>query len=139
MSAEFDRAMNRLIADINVAIEDSLDEVAESIKTKAVNSTLFKGTGQLRRSIKVINEGPHRRSVIADTPYAGFVEFGNNQNGDFIYPKNGKVLTFQSGGGRVFATKIRAHGPIPFMTKAAEQTQEEALTIFSNHLSRVLG
>ncbi len=129
---------NHVIAHLPGAIESALDKIGQEGQKHASNSTLYKSTGHLRKNIKVIQEGQLAKALVADTPYAGYVEFGNNQQGDRIYPKHAKALRFVVDGEVIFRKWVKAHGPIPFMTQAREQMIHYAPTALHDAISSLM-
>lgn len=134
---DFINALNRLGAHFDNAVSDALDEIAEDAQANAKASTLFKGSS-LRNAIKVISNGQLSRTVLADKDYAGYVEYGNNQEGPYIYPKKAKCLHFWANGNEVFTKKVRSHGPLPFMQNARDITINKIPSIISKHLRKII-
>ena len=137
---DFSKALAAMLALVPDGVERGLDRVASEIRDEAKRSTRFKdGPGAaLRNSIGFVASGELARTVMADKDYAPYVEFGNNQSGEYIYPKNGKALAFQGSGGTVFAKRVRAHGPLPFMMDAVERVSPRASGLVSEELASAL-
>lgn len=117
---DFAASCEHLIANLAGAMDTALDKIGKIGQASAAGSTLYKGNGNLRKNIKYVENGQFTKSVVADTPYAGYVEFGNNQQGSIIHAKNAKALRFVVNGEVIFRKWVRAHGPLPFMAKARE-------------------
>lgn len=134
--SDFSKSLRILMSKLPAALDAAVHEVATEVQTRAASSTLFKdGTGNLRSSIRILKSGDLARTVLADRDYAFYVEMGNDPGGGYIHPR-GKVLRFQaSGGGVVFAKRVRAHGPLPFMGSASTATQPLIEGIVSKHLA----
>lgn len=84
-------------------------------------------TGLLRASIhsEVNLSGAEINGlVIADAPYAAFVESGTGiygPTGQPIRPKNGKFLVFETSEGTVFAKEVSGRRATPFMAPALSE------------------
>jgi hypothetical protein len=54
--------------------------------------------------------------------HAGFVEFGNDPGGGYIYPKKGKLLAFENHKGEiVFAKRVRAALPTNIVSRSVRE------------------
>ena len=117
-----------------------MDEIADVAKNNARATTLFKGSpdGGLRAAIRIIANGSLSRTVLADKDYAGYVEYGNNQRGPYIYPVKAKALHFFVNGTEVFAKRVRSHGPLPFFEQAEKFTINKIPGIIKKHLKEIL-
>lgn len=136
---EFQDAIKSIINGLPGAIQKSLDELATIAVSNAKSSTLFRNrSGNLRNKINFTRDGEFSRIVLADTPYACFVEFGNNQNGPIIRPKNKKALRFTIDGQVLFRKFVRAHGPLPFMDNARKQVESMADMIVSSNIQSLI-
>lgn len=126
-----------IIAELPAVIDKTLDEIGQIGQRSAASSTLYKGNGHLRKSIKLLKDGELAKTLIADTSYSGYVEFGNNQSGDRIYAK-GKALRFVIDGETIFRKSVKAHGPIPFMGQAREQMILQAPQIIRDNIDALM-
>lgn len=130
-------AAQHIVNNLPSAIDSALDKIGAEGQKHAASSTLYKGSN-LRKNIKVVEDGQLAKSLVADTGYAYYVEFGNNQQGDRIYPKKAKALRFVVDGEVIFRKWVKAHGPIPFMTQAREQMIHYAPTALHDALSDLM-
>jgi hypothetical protein len=137
---EFIAALRKAEQQFIPTINEALDEIAEIAQQKAKSTTLFGGsaTGGLRGSINIHKNGSFSRMVLAEKDYAGYVEYGNNQKGPYIYPIKAKALHFWINGREIFAKKVRSHGPLPFMNDAKEYTIKKIPGILAKHLGKIL-
>lgn len=135
--SQFVNALQNIINDLPNAVEASLDEIGRVGEAHAKATTLYKGNN-LRNNTKFVSEGEFTKAVVADTPYAGYVEFGNNQQGDKIYPKHAKALRFEVEGQVIFRKWVRAHGPLPFMSQARDEMVSQGTGIIEKHLANLL-
>ena len=118
--SDFVTTCEHLISQLPSAMDSALDKIGKVGQQSASTSNLYKSTGHLRKNIKYVENGQLDKAVVADTNYAGYVEFGNNQQGSIIKPKKAKALRFVVNGEVIFRKWVRAHGPIQFMSKARE-------------------
>jgi HK97 gp10 family phage protein len=134
--SSFSSEIKQVSSALMSAVDKATNDVAKEIQRRAATSTLFKGTSSgLRDSIKIINSGFMSRTVLADKDYAWYVEFGNNHHGQYIQA-HGKSLKFISNGTVVFAKRVKAHGPMPFMANAAQETEPLVEAIFAAEFSK---
>jgi len=121
-------------------VENSLEDIAKVAQQQAKSSHLFGGSvnGGLRAAIKILSNGRFSRTVLADKDYAGYVEYGNNQKGPYIYPIRAKALHFFMNGKEIFAKRVRAHGPLPFMDEAKQYTIKKIPSIITKHIKEIL-
>lgn len=132
-------ALSAIRSELPGVVASSLDTLAEIGVTNAKSSRLFKDqTGALRRRIQFLRDGDTARTVIADTNYAGYVEFGNGPPGSKIYPKKAKALRFNLDGQIVFRKWVRAHGPLPFMGNARNLMVSFIPDLFSSNIERMI-
>jgi hypothetical protein len=135
----FSKALSGIRSELPSVIERSLTTLAEIGATNAKSSRIFKNrTGNLRKNIKFTVDGEYARSVIADTGYAFYVEFGNNQKGDKIYPKRAKALRFVIDGEVIFRKWVKSHGPLPFLGPARELVVSMAPVILGGDVERLI-
>lgn len=139
-SSKLIAALKGISNELDSVISSSLDTLAEIGASNARSSRLFKNrSGTLRREIKFTRDGEMARRVIADTNYAGYVEFGNRPGGtgQRIYPKRAKALRFEVDGKVIFRKWVRSHGPLPFMGKARDLMVSFIPDLFENNLGRL--
>jgi hypothetical protein len=134
------KAILAIAEGLEPATEQALDTLAEIGVTNARSTRLFKDqSGKLRKQIKLIPAGKLARSIIADTPYAPYVELGNRPNGtgQYIYPVKAKALRFVVNGEVIFRRRVKAHGPLPFMGTAHKLLLSFLPDHFINAFSRL--
>lgn len=131
-------SLQRIQAELPGAINRALDGLSEIAVSNAKSSTLFKGNGPLRKTIAFKKAGEFARDVIAPVSYAAYVEFGNNQNGPIIRPKNARALRFRINGKIVFRKWVRAHGPLPFMNNARIHSMKFIPDLFNIEINRII-
>lgn len=78
------------------------------------------------------------RTVIADTSYAGYVEFGNGPPGGKIYPKRAKALRFVIDGKVLFRKWVRTSKPRPFMGNARTLMVSFIPDLFNSSIGRMI-
>lgn len=132
------KALNKIASTLPSAVDKAMDQVAALGTANAKGTTRFRAGGKLRKETKFVNDGFLAKSVIADTGYAFYVEFGNNQKGSIIRAK-GKALRFVIDGKVIFRKSVKAHGPLPFMNDARNAMIEAAPSIISTAISNVIG
>ena len=137
---DFIAALNKAHSQFAAKVEDALEDMAEVAQQHAKSTTLFGGrvNGGLRAAIRILSNGRFSRTVLADKDYAGYVEYGNNQKGPYIYPVHAKALHFFMNGKEIFAKKVRAHGPIPFMEEAKQYTIKKIPSIIAKNIKEIL-
>lgn len=113
-------AAQHIVNNLPSAIDSALDKIGAEGQKHAASSTLYKGSN-LRKNIKVVEDGQLAKSLVADTGYAYYVEFGNNQQGDRIYPKKAKALRFVVDGEVIFRKWVKAHSGKHFMEAARNE------------------
>ena len=104
----------------------ALRRTAEKAAQFASKSGLYRHrTGQLSKSIrpKLVND-THAQAA-ATAKHAAWVENGNTfrTGAAFIYPKHSKFLKFSIDGSTIFARRVKASKPRPFMAEAARKTE----------------
>lgn len=107
-------------------VVQALQRSAEKAAQTASKSGLFVNrTGRLQKSIGHKMTGKFRASTSASAKHAAWVEHGNTfrSGAKYIYPKNGKFLKFSIDGKTVFARRVKASKPRPFMAEAARKTE----------------
>lgn len=137
--SDFCKALEAIRNALPVTVERSLNTIAEVGVSNAKSSTLFKDrTGALRRRIQFLNDGALARTVIADTNYAGYVNFGNGPPGTKIFAKRKKVLRFEIDGVMIFRKWVRAHKPLPFMNNARDMMVSLAPIILGSDIEQLI-
>ncbi len=123
----------RLQASISQAVETLGQRGAELARA----SPLFKGNA-LRKATQFHRVDWFQGFVLADKPYAFYVEEGNNQLGPRIYPRFAKALHFFIDGQEFFRKSVKAHGPLPFMGNARDQLEREATAIIEAEIAKAI-
>lgn len=133
-AVEYFNKLNTYLPEIAINI---IEELAQIGQKAASTSTLFKEHSEsgLKHNIKIIKSGKFVREVLADKWYAYFVEYGNNQKGQFIRPVRAKALRFISNGQLIFSKKVKAHGPIPFMHNAKDIVEKMIVSVGEKHIN----
>lgn len=128
--------LNSLAKDLSAASGEPFKQVAQDLVQSAGQQVLAyaqayapRKTGRLMNSIS-LEVGNLSATVRANTPYAGYDEFGTGPRGEFpgspivITPKRAKYLRFTTRDGRVIYTKkvvSRGMAPRPFLRPALER------------------
>jgi hypothetical protein len=120
------------------ALEEAVNELGEFGIQQARSANLFKASDAFKANIKSNPINKFELEVESHSPHSYWLEEGNNQKGAYIYPVNGKVLRFQVGGKTVFAKKVRAHGPLPFMSNAKDEVEKKYVEIVEKHLNGII-
>lgn len=131
------KALSKLIKQFEPAVEKALDKISKVAQDHARATNLFKGH-VLKDNIIILKNGALARTVLANKDYAGYVEYGNNQQGPYIYPVRAKALRFFVNGTEVFTKRVRSHGPIPFMQAASEYAESKSTEIIEKILGELL-
>lgn len=116
------------------AVKEALDESSQIIAFFA--AAIAKGS--LKKSIEWRSSSENSREIFSNKEYAFYQEFGNNQKGAYITPKNKKALSFVIAGKQIFAKKVKTHGPIPFMSEGAKKAESKIHSIFNEILHKRL-
>jgi len=120
--------------EINDAAEQTLKDAAEFARTEALSTTKFKVSTGFKQATQFHPLSKTSGFILADKPYAIYLEEGNNQGGPYIYPRNAKALHFVANGKDVFAKKVRSHPGYWFMQDASDKLDNEIDTMFQNNL-----
>ena len=119
------------------AAEKTLAEAGALGVQLARNTNKFR-IGKLHDAIGFYPIDKYSGFVIADKPYAYWLEYGNDQGGPYIYPKTAKALHFFVDGQEVFAKKVRSHGPYWFMRDSQEEVIDAIPEMFLKNLKEQL-
>jgi len=134
----FTHGLRQLAQRIDTQLQAAVQTLGERGAELAKETTLFHNQGPLRQATQFRRTQDFQGIVIADKPYAYWLEAGNNQQGSVIRPKFAKALHFKVAGQEVFAKSVKAHGPLPFMDNARNQLEKEANQIIQQHLAAAL-
>jgi Bacteriophage HK97-gp10, putative tail-component len=131
MPAEF----QKLFQQFERAAELTLKEAGELGVETAQDTNKFK-IGKLKDAIQFHPIDKLSGFVLADKPYAHWLEDGNDENGPFIVATNAKCLHFYVDGDEVFAKKVKSHGPYHFMQDSQDKVVEELPAIFEKNFNK---
>lgn len=134
-------ALKNIANALDAAVRDALADTGRAGERSVKQTHWFKDqTGKLRRQTQFHLEGSNWGALVANTGYAAFIENGNRPSGlgKYIYPRKAHALRFTIGGTVIYARKVRAHGPLPFMKTAADVMRHSARGIFAEHLNKVI-
>ena len=122
-----------------------LEEVCEATLIEAGNlavdiarsTTLFHHGNAFDEGIKFIQHNKYQGTVVSEASYSEWLEYGNNEQGPFIYPVTAKALHFFINGEEIFVSKVKSHGPLPFMEQTENIILNELPTIFERNRTRL--
>lgn len=127
---------------LGVLVLHALQKASEAAAQAASKSGLFVNrTGRLQKSIDHKMLGKFRARTSAKAKHAAWVEHGNTfkTGAQYIYPKNGKFLKFHIDGRTVFARRVKASKPRPFMNEAARKTEPLFVRLCNEAIQRMFG
>jgi hypothetical protein len=105
----------------------------------ARSTNLFKHGADFDSQITWQQEDEFHGKIVSGAEYSNYLEYGNNQEGDRIYPVHAKALHFWINGEEVFAKSVKAHGPLPFLEQAKDYIDAAAPYWFEGYLDTILG
>lgn len=114
-----------------------LQTIGESIRNEAADTKAFKHGTKFDNNIITKPYGRHGQLVWSKSKWSGWLEFGNNQGGPYIYPRTAKALHFYIGGNEIFAKRVRSHGPLKFMEPAVDKVMPEVPEMFASCWNQV--
>jgi len=131
-------ALRHAASNFESAIDDALSETA------AKGAQLAQDTGRavfhsysakgLISKIQPLRNSAFQHSIIADAPYASWVEHGRG----WIFPVRAKALRFIVDGKAVFAAYARPSQPKPFMQPTADKLQGGLIDeIVAKHINQL--
>lgn len=108
---------------IRRAVMSEMDKAADDVKMK-MREYAPVDTGNLRDSITVVKTGEEYQIGPVNVPYARAQEYGARPH--VIIAKPGRVLVFNVGGQKKFATKVNHPGnkPHPYIRPAADWARQ---------------
>jgi hypothetical protein len=118
--------------------ENTLSKAGKLGVEEARHTKLFKHGNSFDEKIQFTPHGANQGTVESGAEYSGYLEYGNNQNGDMIYPVAANVLHFFANGQEVFTRHVRAHGPLPFMANAADKVEEELPHLWAAEFDKLI-
>jgi hypothetical protein len=121
------------------AIDDGLSEAATkgAAIAKDVGAKHFKhaSASGLLSKIKPMRASAFQHSILADAPYASYVEFGRG----WVFPVKAKALRFVIDGQVIFAKSAKPSKPVSFMGAAATELQNGLLDrIMAQHIAALI-
>lgn len=127
-------ALRKLLDKLPQAENEALEAVASTVQEQAIQNY---GSYKLARHVVILN-GDSLRTVLVNKDYAFYLEEGNNQRGDYIYPKRSKLLRFKINGKTIFAPRVKAYlGKHLFeksVNEAEPRMQDQIVNIFSRYV-----
>lgn len=132
-------SLEKITHQIEEAAEKALENAGKRGVQLAQQTTLFKTSNSFKQAIQFHPISKYSGFVLADKPYAQYLEEGNPSQGFVIRPRNAKVLHFFINGKEIFTTKSTAHGPLPFMQQAATKLETELPDIFADAFNSIFG
>jgi hypothetical protein len=133
--------LHKSIANLHNGLESALgkalQEVAEQGANVARTQHEYKSHGGngLEANTVAYKNSALDQGIIANKPYASWVEYGNGPAGSRIYPVSAKALHFVVNGQEVFAKSVKASAPKPFMAKALSFVNQSGANIVHDHLN----
>jgi len=136
--SSFITSLNKISNNLPKLFDEIADEIAQQFQQRVIANThrLFKhnGANGIASSINIIDNGSFSRTVIADKNYAYYVEYGNQQKGEYIYPVNKLALRFYVNGQVVFAKKAKTYPGTHFFGSALQEFKPTINQIIINRL-----
>lgn len=138
--SKFRQQMQKLQDGLQQVVSQGLQEIAEQGAKTAREQKEFKshGTGGLEDAIQAYRNSALQQGILANKPYASWVEYGNGPAGSKIYPTSAKALHFYIDGKEVFAKYVTASAPKPFMSKAVSFVNQSGEQIMARHLNNFI-
>lgn len=128
-SAGFENALSE-------GLQDAAEQGAQVARTQIGYTP--RGNPGLRERTVAYKNSALDQGIIANTPYAAWVEYGNGPPGSKIYPRKSSCLHFFSNGEEVFVKWVKASVPHPFMANALTFEQGNAADIVAKHIHNFL-
>lgn len=138
MISNLDNLIISLQTNIEIAAHNTLLEAGQLGQEAARTTKLFKNNGPLRDATNFHPIDKFSGFVLADKSYAHWLEDGNDPGGGFIYPTKSKFLHFFVNGEEIFAKKVRAHGPLPFMSDAETKVETNIESIWEKNFDKAI-
>ena len=122
------------------ALEKALQEVAEQGAQVARTEREYQShsASGLESATVAYKNSAFNQGIIANKPYASWVEYGNGPPGSRIYPIHAKALHFTINGQEVFAKSVKASAPKPFMAKAVSFINRSGAQIVADSINDYL-
>jgi hypothetical protein len=138
MFKDLEAAVQSLQVELLETEEKTLQEAGQFAVKMALNTNKFRVSSTFRAATKFHQVTKTTGFVLADKPYAEYLEFGNNAKGAYIYPRVTKALHWISGGKDIFVKKVRSHPGYYFMENAGQQLDANMEKIFLDNLNKTL-
>jgi hypothetical protein len=135
--SDIDNAFNLILKNITVAAENTIVKASELAIKEARATKLFKHGAKFDEQIQYHSINSTSGEVVSGAPYSGWLEFGNDPGGGYIYPKTANKLRFFANGNIVFANRVRAHKPFPFFNNAAKVVSRSLTDIFNSEFRKL--
>lgn len=129
--------LQRIQRELEKVSHNTLRKAGELGVKAARNTKLFKHGNNFEQKIQFQPEGSYQGKVESGAEYSGYLEYGNNQGGEIIYPKVANVLHFFANGEEVFVKHVKAHGPLPFMDQAADEVEEKLPELWAEEFDKL--
>jgi hypothetical protein len=118
--------------------EATLNE-AGKLGVETIRATdLFRHGANFDNQVVFYAHNQFEGEVVSEAPYSEYLEFGNNEGGEYIYPVNAKALHFYVNGEEIFAKKVRSHAGYFFAEKASEVVEEALPEIWETEFNKVI-
>lgn len=132
----FYRLVEEVTNEVERALHQTLLDAGQLGQETARDTNLFKNTGPLRDATNFKTIDQFSGFVLADKPYAQYLEYGNPYEGFVIKPVNAKALHFFSNGEEFFVKSSTAHGPLPFMENAQHKVEEDIEKLWEHNFDK---
>lgn len=133
---DFLKGIDRFIAELEGATQQTVKHLSELAVAEAQNTTAF--NNKLKDATQFKMSGSFASEVFDSREYAFYLEEGNNQAGDRIYPVNAKALHFFINGQEIFAKSVRAHAGYHFVESGRNIAANHIESIFSHYLGEII-
>ncbi len=123
-TSALDRAAAQFKREVERVVATAVAEAAMAGAQEAKDTAKFKDrTGKLRASIQANPTGPMTAEIVADAPYASWVNDGTEPHAIVAH---GRALRFEVGGDILFRASVQHPGTQPdgFMERAAAKAEE---------------
>lgn len=124
--------------EIEEAAEHTLEEAGQFARREAISTDLFRVSDSFKQATQFTKLDRFNGFVQTHLDYAQYLEYGNDSEGPYIYPKNKKVLHFVVGGRDVFTKYVRSHHAYPYMANAGDKLNEVIDKVFEENLTKTL-
>lgn len=133
-----DKELAKLERELEHVSKATLQQAGELGVEEARGTDLFKHGNKFEQAITFQPIGGMQGRVESGAEYSGYLEYGNDQAGNIIYPKAGNVLHFTANGEDVFAKHVKAHGPLPFMDQAADEVEKQLPNLWAHEFDKLV-